>query len=139
MGTKSRETIHGASVYRLDTILRLADGSFAMTSAHHYKAASLEFAEIIADTWVKARRLSRKNATSLRLVRADMIMAERSINEKAWSGSYVATATKKPPPGLRHRRRLSISRASKVRDYPKPRWRGVKEVCGRGALISNRK
>jgi hypothetical protein len=72
--------------FRVEAIARAKDGVVNVLTSHHFIAESADDAERIADDWTKARPPAK--ATSLRLVRSEMILAERQISDTEWTRSW---------------------------------------------------
>jgi hypothetical protein len=63
--------------FRVDAIVRADDGKIKVLTAHHFEAKNGADAEREADEWAKVTPLV--EADRLRIVRADMVMAQRLI------------------------------------------------------------
>lgn len=72
--------------FRVEAVARTDDGVVKVLTAHHFIAESADDAERIADDWTKARPPAK--ATSLRIVRSEMILAERQISDMEWTRSW---------------------------------------------------
>jgi hypothetical protein len=71
--------------FRVEAIARADDGVVNVLTAHHFIAESAD-AERIADDWTKARPSTK--ATSFRIVRSEMILAERRFSATEWTRSW---------------------------------------------------
>jgi hypothetical protein len=71
--------------YRVEALARSKDGTIRILTTHHFEADSPADAERVADDWAKARRLAGSTADRLRVVRSDIIVAERRLGHKDWT------------------------------------------------------
>jgi len=72
--------------YRVEALARSKkDGTIEILTTHHFEAENAADAERVADDWTKARRLAGSTADHLRVVRSDIIVAERRLGEKEWT------------------------------------------------------
>jgi hypothetical protein len=71
--------------YRIDAIARAAGGKVKVLTVHHFEAGDDADAERAADEWANVTQLA--EADRLRIVRADMILAQRLIGETRWTRS----------------------------------------------------
>jgi hypothetical protein len=71
--------------FRIDAIIRAKDGNVKVLAAHHFEAESTTDAERLADDWANGTRVGME--AGFRIVRADLILAERRISPAKWSWS----------------------------------------------------
>ena len=70
--------------YRVDATVPKY-GHVEVVSAHSFDAETLAKAIQVADDWAINRKFARPKITAFRLIRADMILAERPVDAKKWT------------------------------------------------------
>jgi hypothetical protein len=69
--------------YRVDATAP-KHGHAEIVSAHTFEAGTLAEAMLAADEWALQRKFDRPKVTRFRIVRADMILAERPVEARTW-------------------------------------------------------
>jgi hypothetical protein len=70
--------------YRVEAIIQGEGGNLEVLTAHRFEAPSTAEAERFVDDWVTAMRVVYPAAARLRIVRAEMIIAERRVSAPTW-------------------------------------------------------
>jgi hypothetical protein len=71
--------------YRVEAVIRGEDGNLGIITAHRFEAKNPTDAERFVDDWVTAMGVAYPAAASLRIVRAEMIIAERRMDASTWT------------------------------------------------------
>jgi hypothetical protein len=71
--------------FRVDAIVRAEDGTVSILADHLFEAETPADAEKVAHDWAKAKRLAASTAISLRIIKAEMILADRQMGETEWT------------------------------------------------------
>jgi hypothetical protein len=71
--------------YRVEATIQGEGGNLEVLTTHRFEAPSIADAERFADDWVTAMHVPYPAAASLRIVRAEMIIAERRMDASTWT------------------------------------------------------
>jgi hypothetical protein len=71
--------------FRIDAIIRAKDGNLKVLAAHDFEAESNADVERLADDWARGAPIGME--AGFRIVRANLILAERRMSPAKWSWS----------------------------------------------------